>query len=378
MVFDYLIAGSGLTGSVLARILTDAGKRVLVVDRRGHGGGNVHDAVREFGIRVHTYGPHYFRCNSNRIWDFVNRFTAFFPYEARIQSVVDGRLEHWPVNEDTIRRLAPPGWKPAVGPVKTFEDACLTKMPREVYAKFVEPYTEKQWGHPPNLLDPELGKRIRVNAAGEQRLTPNHRYQGLPVDGYARFMERMLEGIDVRLKVDYIREKAALPKANNVIFTGPIDEYFGYHLGRLRYRGQRRKHEAHPEETFAQPCAQVNYPGREHAGIIRTMEWKHLMPDASILQRKGTILTTESPFAAEEPDSCEYPFPDAVNKGLYDKYREEARAHPETVFCGRLGEYRYLDMDQAIGRAMLLSSKLLANVSGPALEQRDSDPNEEI
>lgn len=191
-------------------------------------------------------------------------------------------------------------------------------------------------------------------------------------------MERMLEGIDVRLKVDFLKERAALPKAARIIFTGPIDEFFSFELGRLRYRGQRRTHEIHAEAVALQPCAQVNHPGLESNGIIRTIEWKHLMPDASVLQRKGTILTSESPFAAEEPDSYEYPFPDAANKGLYEKYRLRARSHQNIVFCGRLGEYRYLDMDQAIGRAMLLAGKLLANVSGPALEERDFESNSEI
>lgn len=373
MLFDYLIAGSGLTGSVLARLLTDAGKRVLVVDRRVHSGGNVHDSVREFGIRVHTYGPHYFRCNSPRIWDFVRRFSDFQPYEARIRSFVQGRYEKWPVDEETVERMAPKHWRPFSGTPTTFEEACLAKMPPAVYELFIKPYSEKQWGEPPHLLDPELGRRIRINPAHEDRLTPNHRFQGIPSEGYARFMERMVEGIDVRLKVDYLRERAALPKAKRVIFTGAIDEFFDYELGRLRYRGQRRTHQVLPETTVHQPCAQVNHPGMESNGVIRFIEWKHLMPDPAILEKKGTIITSESPAAAEDPDRYEYPFPDALNKSLYAKYREHARCMPDHVFCGRLGEYRYLDMDQAIGRAMLLASKLLAHVSGEALEPHDGE-----
>ena len=261
--YQYVVAGSGLTGSVIARLLTDAGRRVLVLERRPEIGGNVADAVCE-GIRFNRFGPHYFRTGSARVWNFMSRFGEFYRYEAHVKAVVDGRHEQWPVAESYIRRVAGAHWAPpkAAGPPAHFEDAVLRRMPLAAYDRFVRQYTEKQWDISPRLLDATLARRVEVRPDGDPRLT-GHRYQGLPREGYSTLMTRMLSGIDVELGVDYLAEHDRLRASGGHVFTGGIDEYFGYALGRLRYRGQRRDFLYDRSLMTAQPAAQVNTP--QHA-----------------------------------------------------------------------------------------------------------------
>jgi UDP-galactopyranose mutase len=282
MPTDYVIVGSGLTGAVIARLLCDAGRSVVVVDRRTHLGGNVHDHVHQSGIRVHTYGPHYFRTNSDEIWEFVTRFAAFHRYEACIKSYVDGRHENWPIAASYIRRAIGDGWQPVFrGIPSNFEEASLAMMPRQIYEKFVRGYSEKQWGVPAHALSAELAKRFDVREDDEPRLC-RHRYQGIPADGYAALMSNMLQGIPVVLDCDYMRHRGAFPFRQKLVFTGPIDEFFDFDLGRLRYRGQRREHSYHADVNFAQPCGQVNFPDPAHGPHIRQMEWTHMMPPESL------------------------------------------------------------------------------------------------
>lgn len=359
MITDYLIIGSGLTGSVMARLLADAGREVLVVDRRAHQGGNVHDHVHASGVRVHTYGPHYFRTTSDAIWAFVNRFATFWKYEAELRSLVDGRYEHWPIVAEYVRRTVGDHWQPEFrGEPRNFEEASLAMMPRLVYEKFVKGYTEKQWGVPASALAASLAKRFDVRADGETRLV-RHKYQGIPREGYAALMWNMLQGIPVVLDCDYLKHRGAFEARKLVVFTGPIDEYFGFELGRLHYRGQQREHAYLAGAGLQQPCGQVNYPDPAQGPHIRALEWKHMMPPEEADQVPGTLLTREVPFSPQEPDRYEYPFPDSANARLYQAYRERAAAHPNLLVCGRLGEYRYFDMDQAIARAMLLASRIL-------------------
>jgi UDP-galactopyranose mutase len=377
--FEYIIVGSGITGSTIARMLADAGKRPLIVERRAHRGGNVHDSVHECGVRVHTYGPHYFRCNSDKIWDFVRRFSDFYPYEARVKTHVNGRLENWPVDAEIIRRFAPPGWRPPRDEGDSFEEACLARMPREVYARFIEGYTKKQWGCSPRTLDKRLARRIRLNPTNETRLTPSHRYQGLPTAGYATFMAKMTEGIETWLDFDFQKRADSIRKSPNarIIYTGPIDEFFDYRFGRLAYRGQKRTHQFIADRPLVQPCAQINYPNDEH-GAIRTIEWKHLMPESDKLLRNGTVITSETPFSATIPNDCEYPFPDEINRRLYEKYRAHSADQRNVIFCGRLAEYRYLDMDQALGRAMMVAERLLCGDPMDFTMQNEVEPTSEI
>jgi UDP-galactopyranose mutase len=359
---DYLVIGSGLTGAVIARMLADRGRDVLIVDRRSHVGGNVHDHSHESGIRIHTYGPHYFRTSSERIWDFVTRFGEFYKYEAALMSVVNGAFVRWPLSSAYIESVVGKAWQPSFrGPANNFEEAALSLMPRCIYETFVKEYNEKQWGVPASSLSAELCKRFDVRADDEPRLKPDAKHQGLPVLGYEGWMQSLLRGIPVRLNTDFLSQRPCFSAKKFTIFTGPIDEYFGFDLGKLHYRGQMRKHSFFSNESYVQPCAQVNNPTHAGGAHIRTIEWKHLMPQEASAPIRGTVVTSETPFSPTDPSGYEYPFPDGRNAQLYAKYRQRANSIEQLLVAGRLGEYRYLDMDQAIGRAMVLAEQLLAS-----------------
>lgn len=356
---DYVIVGSGLTGATIARLLTDAGREVVVLERRDHVGGNVYDHTHESGIRVHTYGPHYFRTSSDRIWRFVSRFASFYRYEARLKSQVDGKLENWPVSADYVTKTVGADWEPEFrGDPSNFEEASLSKMPRLVYQKFVKGYTEKQWGVPAHQLSASLAGRFDVRSGDDERLV-RHKYQGLPAEGYGRMMNSMLAGIDVHLNADYLDHRHGITARRLLIFTGPIDELFDFDLGRLSYRGQAREHVYLRDVGYYQECAQVNNPSPNHGAHIRTLEWKHMMPEDRRATIKGTVITRETPITPTSPPGYEYPFPDSMNQRLYERYRERSKAIPGLLVCGRLGDYRYYDMDQAIGRAMKLANRIL-------------------
>lgn len=359
MKTDYLIIGSGLTGAVIARSLVDAGRLVQVLERRSHMGGNVHDHCHASGIRIHTYGPHYFRTNDDDLWAFVNRFATFHPYEASLKSWVDGSYENWPIAGSYIQRTAGLQWEPGfTGKASNFEEASLAMMPEAIYHKFVRGYSEKQWGVSARELSATLARRFDVRQDDESRLM-RHKYQGIPADGYACFMVKMLEGIPVMLNCDYLASRDEFSGAATVIFTGPIDEYFGFDLGRLKYRGQQRTHEYLADVDYVQPCGQVNNPDPANGTHIRTLEWKHMMPKHFADRIRGTVLTRETTITPQDPGGYEYPFPDDANARLYKAYRERAGKIPGLLICGRLGEYRYYDMDQAIARAQLLARRIL-------------------
>jgi UDP-galactopyranose mutase len=358
---DYLIVGSGLTGATIARLLKDAGCEVLVLERRAWLGGNIHDYVHPSGINIHTYGPHYFRTGSEKIWSFVNRFTDFYKFEAVIKSFVDDQYENWPVAASYIRRVFGDHWEPEFSRIPTnFEEASLAMMPRMIYEKFVKGYTEKQWGISADELSADLAKRFDVREDDEPRLF-RHKYQGIPVNGYSSFMCNLLTGISLMLNVDYLKFRDRFNVNKRLIFTGPIDEFFDCDLGRLSYRGQTRKHVYLPDVDYVQPCGQVNNPDIANGSHIRTLEWKHMLPLEFANKISGTVLTTETTITPIDFDSFEYPFPDKKNSNLYHRYRDRAEAIRNLLVCGRLGEYRYYDMDQAIGRAMVLADKILAD-----------------
>ncbi len=360
---DFLIVGSGLTGATIARTLHERNYSVLVVERRHHLGGNVFDECHASGIRFHTYGPHYFRTSSERIWAYVNRFAEFFRYEASLMSYVGERFEYWPVQREYIDRVVGSCSAPAfTGTPTNFEEASLAMMPSIVYQTFVQGYTEKQWGVPCTELSPDLAGRFDVRTDGDTRLKKNT-YQGIPKDGYAQFMARMLAGIPVLLNVDFLKMRNAFTPRYRTIFTGPIDEFFGFDMGRLAYRGQRRRHEFLPDVDQFQPVGQVNYPLKSQGDHVRVLEWKHMMEQPYGMRMRGTLLTWETPFTPDDPREYEYPFPDAANKRLYTSYVERAASLGNVLFCGRLGEYRYYDMDQAIGRALMLADSLRAQAT---------------
>ena len=361
MTIDYLIVGSGLTGAVIARELFDHGLSVLVLERRAHIGGNVHDHCHPSGIKIHSYGPHYFRTNNENIWQYVNKFATFYKYEPEVKSFVDGSYENWPIADRYIKESIGPDWTPSfTGTPVNFEEASLAMMPETIYMKFVKGYTEKQWGVDARDLSPELAKRFDIRRNNDPRLV-THRYQGIPDEGYASFMSKLLTDIPILLNFDYLKNRNSFKPQKKLIFTGPIDEYFGYKLGRLKYRGQMRKDTYIAGVDYIQPCGQVNNPDGISGAHIRTLEWKHMMPPEYARQIRGTVLTTETPCVPDSSDHYEYPFPDLLNAKLYSRYREEADKIGDVLICGRLGEYKYYDMDQAIARAMVLAGELLAS-----------------
>jgi len=345
----------------MARLLADSGARVLVVDRRDHLGGNVHDYEHESGIRVHAYGPHYFRTRSEEIWAFVNRFEEFHPYEACVMTHIAGTYEHWPIAASYIRRTVGEHWTPAfTGKPANFEEAALSMMPWHVYELFVKEYTEKQWGVPAFRLSADLCRRFDVRLDDDPRLTPHAKYQGLPAHGYAVMIRTMLQGIPTMLNVDYLRNREQFRPRKKVIFTGAIDEFFDFQLGRLKYRGQQRVLEYLPGVDRYQVAAQVNEPAHAAGFHIRTLEWKPMMQAEAARGIRGTLITSEIPFTPDDPNQYEYPFPDETNRELYRSYCDLAAGDPNVLICGRMGEYRYYDMDHAIARAMTLTRRLLA------------------
>jgi len=226
MEIEYLIVGSGLTGATIARLLFDKGFKVLVVERRSHLGGNVYDHYHPSGIRIHTYGPHYFRTSSETIWQFVNRFSSFYKYEAILKSYVDESYENWPISGSYIRKTVGENWQPDfTGKPSNFEEASLAIMPRLIYEKFVKGYTEKQWGVPASRLSSSLSKRFDVHHDNDPRLKRD-KYQGIPVNGYAAFMSALLKDIPIILNFDYLKYRNLVSPKKMIIYTGAIDEYW--------------------------------------------------------------------------------------------------------------------------------------------------------
>jgi UDP-galactopyranose mutase len=358
MKYDYIVVGAGLTGAVIARELANIGASVIVCERRNHIAGNVHDHWHESGINVHTYGPHYFRANNDDLWAYVNKFTKFYKYEPALKSLVDGAFENWPISGSYIKSKIGIGWQPEFkGKPNNFEEAALSLMPRMIYEKFVKGYTEKQWGVTALQLSADLVKRFDVREDDEPRLM-RHKYQGIPENGYTAFVGNILKDIPVLLNFDYLKNRDSL-RYKKLVFTGPIDEYFNYDMGRLEYRGQKRVTEYIPDVQFLQPCGQVNYPSPLQGEFIRSLEWKHMMNPKYSDSIKGTLVTKEYPFSPTESMDYEYPFPDTKNTELYSTYRARADLIPDLLICGRLGEYKYYDMDQAIARARMLSKNLI-------------------
>jgi UDP-galactopyranose mutase len=359
---EFIIIGSGLTGASIARTLTDRGCRVVVVERRNHMGGNVHDWMHSSGIRVHTYGPHYFRTSSDDIWNFVQRFSEFYPFEAILKARLSRRLVPWPVTKQLVASYDLSAWQVHDNsPPRNFEEGILRKMPIPVYQQYVESYTYKQWGLPPSALSAQLAQRVELRDSDDPRLKTS-KYQGLPTDGYAAFMRNMLKGIPIILNASYSQIRNNIPATAKIVYTGPIDEFFDFDMGRLEWRGQRRRHVyAHSPLKF--PVAQVNFPSLKQKAI-RVVEWAHLMPPGSKFD--GTVLTYETPYSPTDPVDYEYPCQDSRNQNLFVKYRSRATAFPNITFCGRLGEYRYWDMDQAIARAFLIGNRLILERNGSA------------
>ena len=354
-MFDWLIVGAGFAGSVLAeRLAADAGKRVLVVEKRNHIGGNAYDHYDDAGVLVHRYGPHIFHTNSKKVFDYLGRFTEWRPYEHRVLASVDGRLVPIPINLDTLNELY--GLQLSANQAEEFlgslaeprerivtsEDVVVSRIGQELYRKFFRGYTRKQWGLDPSELDASVTARVPTRTNRDGRYFTDT-YQAMPRHGYTRMFERMLAhpNIKLLLNTDFEEIRNEI-RARHMIYTGPVDAFFGYRFGPLPYRSLEFRFETLARGQFQQ-VGTVNYPN-EHA-YTRITEFKHLTGQ----EHAGTTIVYEYPRAEGDPY---YPVPRPENRELYGRYRELADALPDVHFVGRLATYQYYNMDQVVAQAL--------------------------
>ncbi len=356
-----LVVGAGFAGAIVAERLAAAGRRVLVVDRRPHVGGNAYDELDAHGVLVHRYGPHIFHTNSERVFAYLSRFTAWRPYEHRVRASVGGTLYPFPINRTTLEMVFGRALDEAAAkalleslreprdPVRTSEDLVLNAVGRRLYEMFFYGYTTKQWGMPPEKLSAGVAARVPVRTSADDRYFTDA-YQAMPRDGYTALFERMLDrpGIEVRTSTDLADVRARIAY-EHLVYTGPIDGYFAYALGHLPYRSLRFEHEhlAHVERF--QPVGTVNYPNEQT--FTRITEFKHLTGQTAA----GTSIVREYPSAAGDPY---YPIPTPENETAFKAYQSLARSTPGVTFLGRLAQYRYYDMDQVAGAALAAAARL--------------------
>jgi UDP-galactopyranose mutase len=356
-----MIIGAGFAGCVLGERLAAArGKRVLIVDKRSHIGGNAYDCYDEHGVLVHKYGPHIFHTNSREVFTYLSRFTEWHPYQHRVRAWVDGRLVPIPINLDTINDLYGTKfdtfqlgefYKSVAEPraeLKTSEDVILSQVGRELYEKFFRNYTRKQWGLDPSELDAAVTARVPTRTNRDDRYFTDA-YQAMPLNGFTRMFGRILDhpNIKVLLNTDYHEIEGSV-LYDEVICTGPIDEYFDYRFGRLPYRSLRFEWETLNAERV-QPVAVVNYPNDNL--YTRVTEFKHLTGQV----HAKTSRVYEYPQAEGDPY---YPIPRAENAELYKRYQELAAVTPGVQFVGRLGTYKYYNMDQVVAQALTLFARI--------------------
>ena len=358
MQYDYLIVGAGLYGAVFAHELTKRGKRVLVIDRRDHIAGNIYTREIE-GINVHEYGAHIFHTSDREVWDYVNRFAEFNHYVNCPVAVYKDELYNLPFNMNTFSKMwgvrTPAQAKAKIAEQvaelhitepKNLEEQALSLVGTDVYTKLIKGYTEKQWGRDCRELPAFIIKRLPCRFTYDNNYFSD-RFQGIPMGGYTKMVARMLNGVEVRLGVDYFDLIKAEPEiANTIVYTGCIDEFFGYQLGALQYRSVRFETEVLDEENY-QGNAVVNYTERE-VPYTRIIEHKHF----EFGQQEKTVISRE--YSAEWRPGLEpyYPVNDEKNSALYAAYKKLADAQGNVIFGGRLGQYRYYDMDKVIRAAL--------------------------
>ena len=362
-MYDYLIVGAGLYGATCARELADAGKRVLVIDRRPHIAGNVYTEKTE-GINVHVYGAHIFHTNNKEVWEYVNRFAAFNRFTNSPVANYRGELYSLPFNMYTFNKM----WgivtpeeaaakiaeqrKEITGEPRNLEEQAISLVGRDIYEKLIKGYTEKQWGRPCTELPAFIIRRLPVRLTFDNNYF-NALYQGIPAGGYTKMVEKMLEGIEVRLGEDYLAAKETWDGiAEKIIYTGAIDAYFGHCLGNLEYRSVRFETETLDKPNF-QGNAAVNYTDRETPWTrIIEHKWFEFGRDEDGNDLPKTVISREYSSEWKPGDEPYYPVNDEKNGKLYAAYREMAEKETKVVFGGRLGEYRYYDMDQVIAAAL--------------------------
>ena len=360
-MFDYLIVGAGYAGSVLAeRLARVAGKRVLVCDRRPHIAGNAYDHYNDAGVLVHKYGPHIFHTNSREVFEYLSQFTEWRQYEHRVLASVDGQLLPIPINLDTINKyyglnltsFQVEEFLNSVAEkreqIKTSEDVVVNRVGRELYEKFFRNYTRKQWGLDPSELDASVTARVPIRTNRDDRYFADS-YQAMPLHGYTRMFERMLDhpNIKIMLNTDYRDIERIIPY-KEMIYTGPVDEYFDFRHGKLPYRSLEFKHETKDTEVY-QSAPVVNYPNDNL--YTRITEFKYLTGQ----EHSKTSIVYEYPRAEGDPY---YPVPRPENAELYAKYKKLADETPGVHFVGRLATYKYYNMDQVVAQALTTYKKI--------------------
>jgi len=361
-VYDYLVVGAGLAGATLAeRLATELEARVLVIDKREHLAGNCFDPVTDDGLRYHRYGPHIFHTNAPAVVTYLSRFTGWRPYEHRVLARVRGELVPIPINRTTINRLYGLDLDEAgaaaflaaraipAARITNSEEAIVSRVGRELYELFFRDYTRKQWGRDPAQLDASVCGRIPTRTSDDDRYFTDS-FQAMPADGYAKMVERMLANprIDLALGVDY-RTAADRVTFDQIVFTGPIDEFFDHRYGRLPYRSLRFEFETFDRERV-QDVGCINEPSA-NVPYTRTTEYKHLTGQV----HAKTLVSREYPAAEGEPY---YPIPMPESRALYERYRRLAARERRVTFVGRLAEYRYYNMDQAVASALATFAEL--------------------
>ena len=370
--YDYLIVGAGLYGAVFAREATDAGKKVLVIDVRPNVAGNVYTKDVE-GIHVHKYGAHIFHTNNAQVWDYVTRFATFNRFTNSPVANFHGELYSLPFNmytfnkmwgvvtpEEAAAKIEEQRREAGITEPKNLEEQAISLVGRDIFEKLVKCYTEKQWGRPCTELPAFIIKRLPVRLTFDNNYF-NALYQGIPVGGYTKMVENMLDGIEVRLGVDYLANKDELDAlADRVVYTGAIDAYFDYKLGPLEYRSVRFENELLDKPNF-QGNAAVNYTDRETPWTrIIEHKWFEFGKDDEGNDLPKTVISREYSSEWKPGDEPYYPVNDEKNGKLYEQYRQLAEGETKVIFGGRLGEYKYYDMDAVIASALDRAGKELA------------------
>ena len=365
-MYDYLIVGAGLSGAVFAHEANKRGKKVKVIDKRHHMGGNVYCKEVE-GIQVHQYGAHIFHTSNQQIWDYVNQFVDFHPFINAPLANYKGRLYHLPFNMNTFYAMwgtkTPQEAREKIASQtqhledtepRNLEEQAIKLIGKDIYESLIKGYTEKQWGRPATDLPAFIIKRLPVRFTYDNNYFSD-RYQGIPVGGYNVLIERMLEGIEVELGVDFFAQRQDLEaQAKKVVFTGMIDQYFEYKYGQLEYRGLRFEHEVLDMDNF-QGNAVINYTERE-IPYTRIIEHKHFEHG----QQEKTVISREYPADWQQGDEPYYPINDAANNAIYAQYAAEAQGlKDKVIFCGRLADYKYYDMHMVIERALAVAQEEL-------------------
>ena len=373
-MYNYLIVGAGLFGAVFARLAKDSGKSVLVIEKRNHIGGNVYTEKIE-GINVHKYGAHIFHTNDKKAWDFVNRFAVFNRYTNSPVANYKGELFSLPFNMFTFNKMwgvvTPDEAKAKIEEQRAdagitepqnLEEQAISLVGSDIYEKLVKGYTEKQWGRDCKDLPAFIIRRLPVRFTFDNNYF-NALYQGIPTGGYTAMIEKMLDGIEVRLNTDYLKSKTEFDSlAEKVIYTGPLDAYFNYCYGNLEYRSLRFETETLDKANY-QGNAVINYTDRE-TPFTRIIEhkWFEFGKDSDGNDLDKTVITREYSSEWKPGDEPYYPVNDEKNAALYMKYKERAEKEKNVIFGGRLGEYKYYDMDQVVLRALNIAEKLFINI----------------